>query len=340
MIAPNGSVYVDNTTLRSVQRCESEAALRHVLGFTVQEEAHALECGTATHEAMADYFRGWPASYALKHYELLYRGYSEDNLLDHLGHRLSYTNTSKILEEWFTLHPLHSFSFSVNPKLVEVGFEIPLSDECVCGHSEADHRDQGCRYRGACKCPCYAPAFIMWGRLDAVVQSDHDGALYVLDHKTTGRIQPYWTDKFRNDSQMSGYVWAAQKTLGMTVSGVYINAIEFSKLPSDPVRKCREHGVVYAECGIHHMKSQLLIYTRSPEQLEEWRQTAIKLARQYRTLLQTIPDLQSALTETRMEGTFTDACGFCSFNKFCQANRPAQYADTMLVHQPWRPYEK
>lgn len=346
MLAKNGTVYVDNTTLRATAQCESEVALRHVLGYTVLgEEAYALECGTATHEVMADYFKGKSAEYCLQKYELLYHGYSEDQGLDHPEHpayRLSWTNTDKILKEWFETHPLDGFSFRVNPELVEVGFEVPLSDECVCGHDEPLHSRLGgqprCLFEG-CSCQAYRPAFVMWGRLDAIVQSQHDGSIYVLDHKTTGRLTPYWTEKFRMDSQMSGYTWAAQKTLGMPVVGVYINAIEYSKLP-DSSRKCTNHGVPYSECGPLHMKSELLIYTRSPDQLEEWRLSAIQLARKYRELHRTIPDLATALTNTRMEGTFTGACGFCTFNKFCQANRPPHYASSMLVHQPWRPYPK
>jgi hypothetical protein len=175
--------------------------------------------------------------------------------------------------------------------------------------------------------------------LDAVVQGRHDGALYVLDHKTTGRLTPTWSEKFRNDSQMSGYVWAAQQTLGMPVVGVYINAIEYSQLPSAP-RKCRTHGVEYAECGPLHARSELLIYTRSPEQLETWRQNAVALARTYRTLLYRFGDapLAEALTKPLMTGTFTNACSWCDFAKFCSAGRPQHYVDSMLIRSPWQPY--
>lgn len=342
MIAKNGTVYVDNTTLRAVQECESEAALRHVLGYRSagDEEAYALECGIAVHEVMADYLKGMPAERCLAKYELLYHGYSEDNGLDvptHPVYRLSYTNTDKILKEWFEQHPVENFSFGVKPELVEVGFSIPLSDECVCGHAQNMHHVSICAGRD-CNCYAYRPAFVMWGRLDAIVQSRHDGALYVLDHKTTGRLTPYFTDKFRNDSQMTGYTWAASKTLGMPVAGVYINAIEFSKLP-DSSRKCSSHGVPYSECGPLHLKSELLIYTRTPDQQEAWRRTAIKLARKYRDLHHRVKNLNDALTGTDMEGTFTGACGFCTFKQFCNANRPPHYAQSMLVHQPWRPFD-
>lgn len=332
MLAANGTVYVDNTTLRAAARCSTELVLRHGLDYATSDEAPALECGIATHEILADHLKGQPADYCLAKYELLYRGYSEDvglELQEHKLHRLSWTNTDKILREWLARHPLDSFSFVVNPKLVEVGFQLPLSDEFVCGCSPTQVR-QDCWDHNE------NPAFVFCGRLDAIVQAQHDNGLYVLDHKTTGRIADYWTEKFRKDSQMTGYVWAAQKTLGQPIVGVFINGIEFSKLPSDPVRKCRTHGVPYLECGPMHMRSELLIYTRTPDQLEQWRQDAIRLAKRYRELCLT-PD--ASLTSVPMEGTFHDACGFCNFSRFCDAGRPVHYIDAMLVNQPWRPFE-
>jgi hypothetical protein len=134
---------------------------------------------------------------------------------------------------------------------------------------------------------------------------------------------------------MTGYVWAATRTLGQPVVGVFINGIEYSKLPSDPVRKCRTHGVPYLECGPQHMRSELLIYTRTPDQLEQWRMDAIRLARKYRELCRHPQDL----TAVSMQGTFHDACGFCNFSRFCDAGRPSHYINAMLVKQPWRPFE-
>ena len=336
MLAANGTVYVDNTTLRAAARCDTELVLRHGLDYTTSDEAPQLECGIATHEILADHLKGRDANYCLAKYELLYRGYSEDIGLEnpeHKFHRLSWTNTDKILKEWLERHPLSSFSFLVNPKLVEVGFQIPLDNECVCGHQQGEHHLEICVH---CPCTSYRPAFVFCGRLDAIVQAQHDNGLYVLDHKTTGRIADYWTEKFRKDSQMTGYVWAAQKTLGQPIIGVFINGIEFSKLPSDPVRKCRNHGVPYLECGPMHMKSELLIYTRTPDQLEQWRQDAIKLARRVRDLCSK-PD--PSLTSVAMQGTFHDACGFCNFSRFCDAGRPTHYVAAMLTKQPWRPFD-
>lgn len=161
---------------------------------------------------------------------------------------------------------------------------------------------------------------------------------FIVTHNTTGRLTPYWTAKFRNDSQMSGYVWAAQQTIGQRVAGVYINAVEFSSLPNS-TRKCAKHGATFEECGRHHANSQMLVYTRSAEQLDEWRASAIELARKYRELLRMHARGEDVLTNTRTRGTFHNACGFCSFNEFCAAGRPKHYVSTMLTYKPWRPFE-
>lgn len=346
MIDKHGTVYVDNTTLSAVASCDSKATLRHVLGYTIAgEEAHVLESGTIAHEVLAMHLQGKSADECLLHYQARYQPYSHEHRLDDYDdnphYRLSYTNTNKILTEYLETHPLPSYSFSVNPKLVEVGFALPLSDECVCEHLESAHKSgYGCTYDRwdyGCSCAEFKPAFVFWGRLDAIVQGKHDSSLYVLDHKTTGRLTPYWTEKFRNDSQMTGYVWAAQQTLGQPVVGVFINAIEFSKLPDHPTRKCTKHGVVYAECGIHHTNAQMLIYTRSPDQLVEWQATALELAERYRALHHAAPNIES-LHKIRTQGTFTGACGFCPFQTFCAAGRPLHYVPTMLVQRPWRPF--
>jgi len=135
---------------------------------------------------------------------------------------------------------------------------------------------------------------------------------------------------------MTGYVWAAQETLGQTITGVFINAIEFSKLP-DSNRKCPTHGVFYYECGIHHSKAELLIYTRSLDQLDQWKTDAIRLARKYLALARATSKIED-IGSVAMQGTFHGACGFCDFKDFCGANRPLHMAKSMLIHKPWRPF--
>jgi hypothetical protein len=68
MIAPNGTVYVDNTTLRATAECDSKLALRHVLGYAAGDgldEAYPLVSGTVAHEVLASHLRGKPLAYCL-----------------------------------------------------------------------------------------------------------------------------------------------------------------------------------------------------------------------------------------------------------------------------------
>lgn len=343
MILPNGQVYVDNSLLRTVQ-CETRVAARHGWGYTSAEEAIAAFCGQCVHETLAAHLKGEPIEHCLKLLELMYRGYSDQHIpLDrrHRFYRLRWENVNAIIHEWLVRNPKSTLPFGVNPKLVEVGFQVPLNDECVCGHGERHHRRGGCQWRDKCGCDAFLHAFIFYGRYDALVTAEHDNSLYVLDHKTTGRLTPYKVDEYRSDSQMSGYVWAARQTTGQPVVGIYINAIELSVLPSDPVRKCKgnkfNHGVPYSECGPLHMESQMLCYTRSGEQLNQWRRTAIALARRYRDIVAKAPtkeDVGNLLTE----GAFYGACLFCDFKDWCGAGRPLNYVDSMLVYSPWRPF--
>jgi hypothetical protein len=337
MIDAKGTVWVDNTALRAIASCETQAALKHALSKTVADDKHQLEAGIATHEILADFMRGEDPKRCLKKYELLYRGYSEDNGLDNTDnpmYKVGWKNTSTILTEWFETHPLQGFPFLVNPKLVEVPFQLPLDNECVCSHIETEHRTGGCRFRPQCGCVEYAPRFIFWGRIDAVVQANHDNAIYVLDHKTTARLTPWKVESFRMDSQMSGYTWAAEQSLGQKLAGIFVNAIEYSKLPSDPVRTCKTHGgVPYAECGPLHMKTELMIFTRTDTQLEKWHNDALTLAWRYRRVLSEIKSL-SDLTKMTQGGTFHGACSFCDFKPFCQDE---QQVPGMLVEHVWRP---
>lgn len=65
---------------------------------------------------------------------------------------------------------------------------------------------------------------ILWtGRIDAVLSSDD--SLWVVDHKTSSIGGPQYFEDFRLSNQTVGYCWAAQKLLGLPVSGLILNAI-------------------------------------------------------------------------------------------------------------------
>lgn len=98
------------------------------------------------------------------------------------------------------------------------------------------------------------------GHLDRVVQMGD--SLYVMDQKTTGgTIGTYYFEQFSPNNQMSGYAWAGQAVLHSPVRGVIIDA---------------------AQIAVNFTRFERGITTRTPDQLEEWYDSArytIQLAR-------------------------------------------------------------
>jgi hypothetical protein len=302
-------LYLDNSTLKAVARCSTEAFLRYVHAQTTPEERATLKSGTAVHAALAEHLRGRGDSAAMEALSDEYEEWGKANVAD--ADRLSWPNVEAVMAAWLESHPLHDLPFVVpSADFVEVGFSEPLDD---------------------------AGEFIFCGRLDAFGERRADGIPCLIEHKSTGAINAEWLRQFRKDSQVSGYVWGAQRHLGQRIVDVYVNAIEVKKLPSSD-RKCKEHGVPHSECTAQHAKSEILIVSRSDEQLVEWRKTALHLARRYKDLLLRYPSVAD-VAKVRTQGTFHNACRYCQFDDFCNAGRPANLIGSMFVEDRWSPFD-
>lgn len=314
---------LDNSALVAVARCSTEAWLRYYLGYTTVEERAPLKAGTSGHEAMAVWFRGGTREEVLdtfangailpdgKRSSHGYQAWADENVplnpktgaLD----RLSHENTSAVLAAWLDTHPVHAFPFRIRgPEYVEIGFAYPLADDVV-----------------------------ICGRIDAVAESLEDHELYIVENKFPGRINDMFTKPFAMGSQGSTYLWAAGQHMSGSVLGMYVNAVEFSKLPSDTKRKCTIHGVVFAECGQLHANSDLLIVHRTPEQIEAWKENALALARRFARLIKAFPTLDY-MEFVPQEGWFNGLCGQCGFFDFCKTGRRNM---GMLVYDPWNPLD-
>lgn len=307
----DGPIYIDNTILNTVASCSTEAVLAHVLDYQSREESAPLLSGQAAHAALAIWFQGISKSDALHEFANIYKDWADQNVEP--GDRLTFLNCHTVLSYWFDTHPPSSFPFRVMPEHTEIGFSHQLDDE---------------------------GEFMFFGLLDLFAYDLHDDFCYVVDHKTTGSVNRYWAKQFRLAAQLTGYQWLGQKYLGDegSVVGSFINAIEFSKLPSDPSRKCPKHSVAYIECGPLHTKTELLgPFMRSPHKIEVWRLNAIELAKRYRSLLMTYPVAQR-LHRVKMEGTFNGSCRFCQFYEFCNVDRPLDFIDSHLIQRRWEPW--
>lgn len=309
------SLVVDNSTLASVARCDTEALVRYTLGYTSAEEHAALLAGTAVHRAFEAWFktRG-DADAGCAAFAASYRAWAEVNLQP--DHRLSWANTSLIVANWFATHPHAALPYGVHPSAVELAFDYEL-----------------------------APAIRLQGRLDALGQ--FEGEPCVIEHKSTGTLTPEWERQWRLDSQITGYMWAAQQLLGRPVKIMLVNAIEFAKVPQS-TKKCPLHAVPYSECGTLHAEAKLVVCTRTPEQIEAWRYTAIELAKRFDDL-ESVGDYVRAMgrdgvparlfdqMRTSMQGTFNGSCKRCALASWCVNGRDYTELAANFLYEPWSP---
>lgn len=300
-------IIVDNSTLTAMATCPTQAAIRYALGLTTPDDRAPLRAGTLAHAVLAQHLSGLGGVLPLEIAEIATYIEFATGALEPTD-RLYHENIIKVMRRWLDTHPVSGLPFRVYPELIEVGFAVPLADDVL---------------------------FV--GRLDGLVQ-DASGAWWVLEHKSTGRLDEIWRRRFKTSAQITGYVWAAQQHLKEPVSGCFVNGIEFGRLPTD-VKKCRTHGVPYAECGTLHAKFDMLIEHRAPHQLEAWKSDAVKLARRFRSLKEQVGSLEDVSEVAAMTGQFTNACGFCQFVDYCAVGRPPATGRLMFNHEPWSPYD-
>lgn len=302
--------FVDNTLLSTLE-CTTRAVLRHVLHYTARAERATLKSGQAGHEALALWFKGFSKDQCLIKFETEYASWATENVPP--DDRLSYSNCRLILDNWFDTHPREGFPFTIDPLNVERTLMTPLDDN---------------------------GEFMFVFKQDLLTRDRRTGDYFVVDHKFTGSYVTggEFAKKFRLDSQQTGYIWGARQLHpDVNVTGSYINAIELRKVPTSD-RKCNEHGQKYAECGVMHVKSQLIgPIVRTDAQLQTWRRDAIGQAKKFRDLCDQYPHLKM-LALAPMEGTFFNACGYCEFMDFCATGRPIKFAESMLVQDPWQPW--
>lgn len=299
-------ISMDNSTGRAVARCSTEALIRYVHGYTSKEDSYALSAGSAAHTALDTYGKsGGDSGKAMQAFTAEYAPKATE--VDSAD-RLSLANTSAVLREWFARHPFDRLPWGFADGHFEEGFSLPLTESVE---------------------------FI--GRLDGIVRNKTDGNWYVLEHKTTGQISSTWKRQFLTSSQITGYIYAARQLTGKNIVGAFINAIEFSKLPGDPSRRCAKHNTKYAECGHEHAKHEIIITQRTAKDVEDWKLDFLALAKRYAYLAKWFP--KDAVDIAPQEGKFHGACSWCAFNTFCAMGRPVHAMDSLLKYERWSPLD-
>ncbi len=115
-----------------------------------------------------------------------------------------------------------------------------------------------------------ADKYLLTGRADLVVE-DKAGRVFVVDHKTTGRIQRSHKEFYAMSGQLLGYSHMAREKYGERFSGLLINLIEVGgtkferfQLPRSPHLEARfEQSIVDIEESIERM-------VESGRSVEDW----------------------------------------------------------------------
>jgi len=303
------TLIVDNSILAAVAACPSLAAIRYVLHRAAEDGGSApMRAGTAVHEALGAFFAtSGDRDAALVALRASYLTWAQANVP--ADDRLGFANVQRIVERWMEVHPPGAWPFVIpDPAYVERPFQVALTD-----------------------------GIDFVGRMDALGTDPAQG-WWVVEVKTTGRLDERWARRWRMASQVTGYTWGAGEALGRTISGCFVLGIEMAKLPDDPKRKCKTHGVAYLECGALHAKFEMRVEPRAPHQLAAWRGEAERLARTFAALTSTVTDA-AGVAALSYQGLFNGTCSECAYRDFCAMGRPAAFLETMTREERWDPLE-
>ena len=299
----DGAFRVSNSALGTVG-CSVKALLRYGFKVLTQESMFAALVGASIHKGLALYFRTGDADKAYQRFL--------DTFPEGAPPKDSYSvdNVGVIVHHY--LHEvLKSFPYYVHPSLIEIWFEQVLS--------AGDKSDP--------------EPIVLVGRIDLMPEDPQSKAMMVLDWKSTGKVSDWWLKKWRMDSGLNGYVWAAQQFMPSKLfPGGVIGAIELPKLPV-PGKKCKRHGVDYAECRKFHPQHQIFSVAFEPHMTEEWRLSAVWGAKRLRDLIRDYSSAPEGVKYVRGLGRFNGMCTFCDYADFCLAGRPVEWVGSVLQHR-------
>lgn len=297
---------LDNTMLTAVP-CSAKYVAAYVLGLRGKSPMLAAWVGNAFHVGFETWFGGGNllqsegAFYNEYNRLIIEPGYVVDD------DRLGLENVKRIFRRYCETHLVEAFPLG---KIIELERSMPVN----------------------------TGTWEFWMKRDMLIETP-DGMRAPLDHKSTSRINKWWTDEFRYGSQMTGYCYGTSVETGMPCQSAYINAVEVSLLPSGSA-KCYAHKVPKDECSIQHVKYEIFHIQRTPEQIRAWVSAANKLAAKADFLRKGFPTVEY-LPYCDREGQFIyKFCSGCEFNKWCRVDFLPSLADEYTRYEPWEPWNE
>ena len=154
--------------------------------------------------------------------------------------------------------------------------------------------------------PVSGDPLLYCGRFDMV--GEFNGALYVVDEKTTSRLGAQWEAQWDMDSQFISYCWAA-RNMGYPVAGAIVRGLSFLK---------NDYG-----------HAQVLVY--HPE---------AKVDRWYTQLLEDVHQMKRSWEQDYYDFSFGSGCSAysgCEFRHSCSAVDPDRILELDYVREFWSP---
>lgn len=159
------------------------------------------------------------------------------------------------------------------------------------------------------KHPVTGNPLIYAGRFDML--ADYNGAHFLVDDKTASRLGPTWKVQWKNNSQFTGYSWAAQ-AYGKPVAGAIVR------------------GQSILKNGFGHEED--IVY-RPQWMIDRW----------YEQLLRDIGKMIKCWEENYYDYAIGTACAAysgCTFLKLCTSPRPNDWIQTEYQQHSWNPLFK
>lgn len=236
--------------------------------------------------------QGKSAQECVDHFLSLYKPFSEQWCTS--GERLYHENIRDILSVWFAQNALARAGFKV-----VLAIEKQLKVEI--------YREPGLRV-------------YVSDKSDGLITLEADGSDYSMEHKTGEWIDANFFHKFSYDPQVIGHIYAARKS-GYDVKGVYINAIQFNKLPEKLAKKCKTCKIPQADCWPQHVKWAQQPITHSQADIDMWERQIISSALNYYRVLVECKQTLEGVRWLPMEGMLARKCFTCEMRPYCWSHK-------------------
>jgi hypothetical protein len=180
---------IDFTMLSTFLRCKRRYYYRMVRNLVGKKPPTAAEFGRCIHKALDEWYKSKDDKKAIDIFANAFKEDPEDD-------KRTIEIGKKLLEIYFSQYANQNITVLAS----ELSFDLPM--------------------------PVFNDVNYI-GRIDKIIE--WDGAVYVMDHKTTSRLGFTFFYKIKPNMQFTGYVWAAQQLGQDRCSGVVLDALLVAK---------------------------------------------------------------------------------------------------------------